>query len=209
MEWLISKAPVDYLEALKIMEERVEGILSGYNNEAIWLLEHPPIFTGGTSAKKQDLFNPDGFPVYETGRGGEYTYHGPGQRVAYVMRNLGARDERDVRQYVYNLEQWIIEAVKDFNITAERRDGRIGLWVQTTDKTEKKIAAIGVRVRKWVTYHGIAINVDSDLSHFSGIVPCGIHDYGVTSIKDILGKEVPLEDLDKALKKAWNTVFKS
>ena len=189
------------------MEERVRLIHEGSAGELVWLLEHPPLYTAGTSAKRADLLQPDRFPVYEAGRGGQFTYHGPGQRIAYVMLDLRKRGP-DVRRYVCNLEDWVIGALSTFNVTGERRDGRVGIWVDRGAGREDKIAAIGVRIRRWVTFHGVSINVDPDLSHFSGIVPCGIGDenLGVTSLVD-LGLPVSMADLDVALKAAFDPVF--
>jgi lipoyl(octanoyl) transferase len=189
------------------MEERVRLIHEGSAGELVWLLEHPPLYTAGTSAKRADLLQPDRFPVYEAGRGGQFTYHGPGQRIAYVMLDLRKRGP-DVRRYVCNLEDWVIGALSTFNVTGERRDGRVGIWVDRGAGREDKIAAIGVRIRRWVTFHGVSINLDPDLSHFSGIVPCGIGDanLGVTSLVD-LGLPVSMADLDVALKAAFDPVF--
>lgn len=187
------------------MESHVAGIRNGAASERIWLLEHPPIYTGGTSAKSEDLVEPDRFPVYQTSRGGEYTYHGPGQRIAYVMLDLNHRG-RDVRQFVFNLEQWIIETLAHFDVKGERREGRIGIWVDHGGGREEKIAALGIRLRKWVSFHGISINVNPDLEHFSGIVPCGIKQHGVTSLA-ALGKDVSLSDVDIALRAAFERVF--
>jgi lipoyl(octanoyl) transferase len=198
-DWHISKEPVSYPEALAFMENRVDAIIAGEAHEYIWALEHPPLYTGGTSAKSSDLLNPS-FPVYDTGRGGEYTYHGPGQRVCYVMLDLKKRNAEDVRVYVQNLEQWIIATFAEFGVEAFVRDGRIGVWVYEKDGSESKIAALGIRVRKWVTYHGICINVHPNLAHYAGIVPCGIKDYGVTSLQK-MGINANLADIDKALKK--------
>lgn len=198
IEWTVSDRPVPYPEALAAMEARAAAIRGGTEPEQVWLLEHPPLFTAGTSAKPADLIWRDRFPVYETGRGGQYTYHGPGQRVAYAMIDLAARG-RDLRAYVAALEDWVIRALADFNVKGERRDGRVGVWV-VTPSGEKKIAAIGVRVRHWVTFHGISVNVDPDLSHYDGIVPCGISEHGVTSLVD-LGIPATLADLDVALKR--------
>lgn len=205
MEWRISEQLVPYPEALAFMEERVAAIRAGTAPECVWLLEHPPLYTAGTSADPKDLLAPDRFPVYQTGRGGQYTYHGPGQRVAYVMLDLKARGG-DVRGYVHDLEEWVIRALDRFLVKGERRDGRVGIWVNRGMGREDKVAAIGVRVRHWVTFHGIAINVEPDLSHFSGIVPCGISQYGVTSLWD-LGLTPTLEDVDSALIGAWDEVF--
>lgn len=206
MEWKRSDNPVLYEDALSFMDERVAAIRGEGADDLVWLLEHPPLYTGGTSSKEEDLLNAQ-FPVYETGRGGEYTYHGPGQRVAYVMMDLQKRQKRaDVKAYVCDLERWIIKTLEAFDIQGDRREGRIGVWVETNG-TEKKIAAIGVRVRRWVSFHGIALNVSPDLSHFDGIVPCGIKEFGVASIADILGRDVPMEEVDAALKAAWDEVF--
>jgi lipoyl(octanoyl) transferase len=205
LEWKSSTAPVAYLESLGFMETRVDAIAHGQADECIWLLEHPPLYTGGTSAKPSDLLNPR-FPVFETGRGGEYTYHGPGQRVGYVMLNLKSRQsEPDLKKYVWQLGEWIIRTLDKLGVKGERREGRIGIWV-AHDNTESKIAAIGVRVRHWITFHGISINVDPDLSHYAGIVPCGIGDYGVTSLS-ALGKRASMADLDAALMAAFVDVF--
>jgi len=212
-EWITSKAPVPYPDALDFMEARVAGILSGAQDECVWLTEHPPLYTAGTSAQAADLLQPDRFPVYESRRGGEYTYHGPGQRVAYAMLDLGARG-RDVRRYVWLLEEWVIRTLDSFGVTGERRPGRVGVWVVRPEKppqpdgspAEDKIAAIGVRIRRWVSFHGIALNVEPELSHFEGIVPCGISGHGVTSLVD-LGLPVTMEDLDVALRRTFDEVF--
>ncbi|MDX1921495.1 MAG: lipoyl(octanoyl) transferase LipB [Alphaproteobacteria bacterium] len=204
-EWQLSPKPVEYPEALAAMETHVDAMIAGKADEKIWLLEHPPLYTSGTSADAAELLAPQRFPVYPTGRGGRYTYHGPGQRVAYVMADLRARG-RDVRAYVQNLEQWVISALAEFGVKAAQREGRIGLWVEHNGR-EEKIAAIGVRIRKWVAYHGVAINVNPDLSHFAGIIPCGISSYGVTSL-NALGIDVKMNQLDDALKSSWNRVFK-
>lgn len=198
---------VEYPDALAVMEQRVAAIRAGTTPEMIWLLEHPPLYTAGTSAKATDLLNPR-FPVFETGRGGEYTYHGPGQRVGYVMLDLKKRQRvPDIKLYVWQLEEWIIRALSDFGVKGERREGRVGIWV-AHDGTESKIAALGVRIRHWVTYHGIAINVDPELSHFGGIVPCGIREFGVTSFHD-RGVRISMNDLDAALIRHWAGVFES
>lgn len=199
MEWQISPQPIDYIEAVSAMEQRVALIRAGTADELIWLLEHPPLYTAGTSAKETDLRDPP-FPVFETGRGGQYTYHGPGQRVAYVMVDLKKRDN-DVRRYVYDLEEWLIRTLADFDIAGRRIAGRVGIWVGD-ETSATKIAAIGVRVRHGVTYHGISLNVDPDLSHFNGIVPCGIADAGVTSLH-ALGQKVTMAAVDQALQKNW------
>ncbi len=213
VEWITSSGLVPYEDALAFMEARVEAIHLGHAEECIWLLEHPPLYTSGTSSKPQDLTDPDRFPVYEARRGGQYTYHGPGQRVAYVMLNLNKR-EKDVRRFVERLESWVIAALADFNVTGHIRKGRVGVWVERPDKgrpptgqpTEDKIAAIGVRLRKWVSFHGISVNVEPDLSHFDGIVPCGIRDHGVTSLVD-LGLPVTMADLDASLKARFESSF--
>ncbi|MBO9412843.1 MULTISPECIES: lipoyl(octanoyl) transferase LipB [unclassified Ruegeria] len=213
MEWKITDGLTDYGEALSFMEKRVAAIAAGDADECIWLLEHPPLYTAGTSAKASDLTDPDRFPVYEAKRGGEYTYHGPGQRVAYVMLDLNKRG-KDVRRFVKQLEEWVIASLAEFNVTGEIRDGRVGVWVRRDDKpltptgqpAEDKVAAIGLRLRKWVSFHGISINVEPDLEHFSGIVPCGISEHGVTSLVD-LGLPVTTADVDIALRKTFARVF--
>ena len=208
VEWVVSDAPVDYPAAVDEMETRAEAISKGEAAERIWLVEHPPLYTAGTSAQKADLLDPKTFPVYRTGRGGQYTYHGPGQRVAYVMLNLKAR-RPDVRLFVSALEDWIIRTLDEFNVTGERREDRVGVWVKRPELSkgrEDKIAALGVRVRRWVTFHGLAINVDPDLSHFQGIVPCGVQGHGVTSLVD-LGLPVTMADLDIALRRQFEAQF--
>ncbi|MEM6482841.1 MAG: lipoyl(octanoyl) transferase LipB [Pseudomonadota bacterium] len=215
VEWLTSSSPVDYPDACAFMEKRADAIATGKADEAIWLLEHPALYTAGTSANTKDLIEPDRFPVFEARRGGQYTYHGPGQRVVYVMLDLTRRG-RDVRAFVQQLESWIIATLATFNIRGETRAGRVGVWVIRGDKPpladgkprEDKIAAIGVRLRKWVSFHGLAINVEPDLSHFDGIVPCGIESHGVTSLVD-LGLPVTLADLDAALKQTFSKAFPS
>jgi lipoyl(octanoyl) transferase len=211
MEWRISEGLVPYPDALREMEARVEAIRHQGAPELVWLLEHPPLYTAGTSAQPGDLLQPDRFPVYATGRGGQYTYHGPGQRVAYAMLDLKNRGA-DVRRYVRDLEEWIIRTLARFNLKGERRKGRVGIWV-AHDGREDKIAAIGVRVRRWVTFHGISINVDPDLDHFGGIVPCGIHEtdaapLGVTSLA-ALGYLISMPEFDMALRGAFEEVFGS
>ncbi len=206
VEWRIADALVDYPEAVAEMESRVAAIRAETAPELIWLLEHPPLYTAGTSAEATDLLTPERFPVYRSGRGGQYTYHGPGQRVAYVMLDVKQRGG-DVRAYVHALEDWVIRALGRFNVRGERRAGRVGIWVVRGDGKEEKIAAIGVRMRKWVSYHGLAINVDPDLDHFSGIVPCGIQEHGVTSL-NALGLPVTMEDLDVALRDTFAESFK-
>ncbi|RMF10624.1 MAG: lipoyl(octanoyl) transferase LipB [Alphaproteobacteria bacterium] len=206
IEWVHSDTPVDYEAAVATMEDRVAAIRDGTAREMIWLLEHPPLYTAGTSARPSDLLTPDRFPVYETGRGGQFTYHGPGQRVVYVMLDLKKRGT-DLRCFVRNLENWIIATLARFNVRGERRDGRVGVWVVRDNGREDKIAALGVRVRKWVSYHGIAINVEPNLEHYSGIIPCGISEHGVTSLVD-LGLPVTMADLDAALRDSFDEVFK-
>ncbi len=212
-EWLISDRTVPYKDALATMEARVADIRAGHAPELVWLLEHPPLYTAGTSSREIDLLEPARFPVHVAGRGGQYTYHGPGQRVAYVMLDLRRR-RQDVRRFVSDLEEWTIRTVGRFNVAAERRAGRVGVWVGRPDKPalpdgsphEDKIAAIGVRIRHWVSFHGISINVEPDLSHYAGIVPCGIAGHGVTSLVD-LGLPVTLADLDMALAETFVEVF--
>ncbi|HKL06651.1 MAG TPA: lipoyl(octanoyl) transferase LipB [Roseovarius sp.] len=213
VEWITSPGLTDYDTAVREMEKRAEAIANGTADEAIWLLEHPALYTAGTSANPADLTDPDRFPVYPSKRGGQYTYHGPGQRVIYVMLDLNKRG-RDVRAFVKQLEAWVIATLDEFNVTGEIRDGRVGVWVVRDDKPltatgqkpEDKIAAIGIRLRKWVSFHGISINVEPDLDHFAGIVPCGITDHGVTSLVD-LGLPVTMDDLDVALKRRFSEVF--
>ncbi len=196
IEWRTSDRLVPYEEALAFMEERAAAIRAGTARECVWMLEHPPLFTAGTSADPAELFNPLGFPVYEAGRGGRYTYHGPGQRVVYVMLDLDRRG-RDVRRLVHSLEGWIISTLADLGVTAHRAEGRIGIWVGE-GAAEKKIAALGIRIKRWVTLHGIAINLSPELAHFGGIVPCGISEFGVTSLL-ALGIRATKADLDEAL----------
>lgn len=211
--WRIAPHLMPYEEAVRAMEEHVAGISAGTHPEMIWLVEHPSLYTAGTSADSVDLVQPDRFPVYKTGRGGQYTYHGPGQRVAYVMLDLSKRG-KDVRAFVASLESWIIETLDAFNVRGERREDRVGVWVQRPEKgkapdgspIEDKVAALGIRVRKWVSFHGISINVEPDLEHFSGIVPCGVTDHGVTSLID-LGLPVTMADLDSALKASAEEIF--
>jgi lipoyl(octanoyl) transferase len=206
--WAVSPRPVDYPAAVAAMEARAAAIAEARAGELVWLLEHPPLYTAGVSAKTEDLLEPARFPVHRTARGGQYTYHGPGQRVAYVMLDLTKRG-RDVRGYVRDLEGWIIAALDRFNVAGEVRDGRVGVWVQRRTPghvREDKIAAIGVKVRKWTSFHGISLNVEPDLSHFAGIVPCGIRAHGVTSLVD-LGLPVTMADADRALRDAFVEVF--
>jgi lipoyl(octanoyl) transferase len=206
IEWRVSEDLVAYEEALAFMEQRAAAIRAGTARECVWLLEHPPLFTAGTSDDPEELFNPLGFPVYEAGRGGRYTYHGPGQRVVYLMLDLDRRG-RDVRRLVHSLEGWIIASLADLGVDAHRADGRIGIWVGE-GVAEKKIAALGIRVKRWVTLHGIAINVSPDLAHFGGIVPCGISEFGVTSLS-ALGNVAAKSDVDDALKRNFPSFLNS
>jgi lipoyl(octanoyl) transferase len=209
VEWITTDGLTDYDDATAFMEDRADAIHRGDAVECIWLVEHPALYTAGTSAKLTDLVEPDRFPVHTSKRGGQYTYHGPGQRVAYVMLDVGKRGH-DVRRFVQDLEHWVIATLAEFNVTGEIRDGRVGVWVQRHDKpldahgqpTEDKIAALGIRLRKWVSFHGLSINVEPDLGHFSGIVPCGITEHGVTSLVD-LGLPVTMDDVDVALRKTF------
>ena len=207
--WAVSTAPVPYPEAVAAMQARVEAILEGRAGELVWLLEHPPLYTAGVSAKSGDLIDPDRFPVFETERGGQFTYHGPGQRVAYVMLDLRERG-RDVRQFVQSLEAWVIGALAQFDVEGQVREGRVGVWVERRPPggalREDKIAAIGVKLRRWVSFHGISLNVEPDLDHFSGIVPCGISAHGVTSLVD-LGLPATLDQADAALRISFERVF--
>jgi lipoyl(octanoyl) transferase len=213
VQWEISDGEVGYNTALEKMDNHVQKMISGEADEKIWLLEHPALYTAGTSADKKDLIKPNLFPVFETKRGGQYTYHGPGQRIVYVMLDLNNRG-KDIKKFVNNLEAWIIHTLAEFNVIGQSRSGRVGIWVERPDKPknvdgllkEEKIAAIGVRLKKWVTLHGLSINVDPDLDNFQGIVPCGIKDHGVTSLVD-LGLPVSMTDLDFALKKSFSKVF--
>ncbi|WP_136637160.1 lipoyl(octanoyl) transferase LipB [Pseudooceanicola onchidii] len=212
-EWIISSGLTAYDDAVALMEDRANRIAAGEAEELVWLVEHPPLYTAGTSARPEDLTDPDRFPVHDTRRGGQYTYHGPGQRVVYVMLDLNRRG-RDVRKFVQQLEHWVIATLDDFNIRGEIRDGRVGVWVARPEKPalpdgsprEDKIAAIGIRLRKWVSFHGISINVDPELDHFNGIVPCGITGHGVTSLVD-LGLPVTMDDLDVALARQFPRAF--
>ena len=213
VEWLISEGLTDYASALATMESRVAAIAEGCARECIWLVEHPPIYTAGTSANPRDLLAPDRFPVHATGRGGEYTYHGPGQRVIYVMLDLKAR-QQDVRRFVAALEAWMIDALWEFGLRGHRREDRVGVWIERPDKpmlagnlpAEDKISAIGIRLRKWVSFHGASFNVDPDLSHFQGIVPCGIAGYGVTSLFD-LGITASMAEVDVVLRRSFEPIF--
>ncbi|KMK66918.1 lipoyl(octanoyl) transferase LipB [Puniceibacterium sp. IMCC21224] len=213
IEWISSDGLTEYADAVAFMEARAAAIAAGTALECVWLVEHPPLYTAGTSAKASDLVDPDRFPVHTTQRGGQYTYHGPGQRVAYVMLDVGNRG-RDVRRFVQDLEAWVISTLAEFNLTGHIREGRVGVWIERPDRpatvngdiAEDKIAAIGIRLRKWVSFHGLSINVEPDLEHFDGIVPCGITDYGVTSLVD-LGLPVTMADVDIALRRSFDTVF--
>ncbi len=206
-EWRITPGLTDYAEAVGAMERRVEAIRAGALGELIWLVEHPPVYTAGTSADPAELLDPRGIPVHRTGRGGRFTYHGPGQRVVYVMLDLRRRGQ-DVRRFVHSLEQWVVLALAAFGVRGERREGRVGIWVDRGNGGEDKIAAIGVRVRGWVTFHGLAINLDPDLAAFGGIVPCGVSGpkFGVTSLR-ALGVDATMDDLDRALKATFAQVF--
>ncbi len=201
VEWKQSIAPVDYVVAVETMETRVAAIAAGATAEMVWLLEHPPVYTAGTSARDEDLSEPARFPVHRTGRGGQFTYHGPGQRVAYVMLNL-ARRGGDLHAYVQGLESWLIAALAEFDVRGELRPGRIGVWVARSGGREDKIAAIGMRVRRGISYHGVSLNVAPDLTHFSGIVPCGIREHGVTSLAD-LGVSAGMAEVDAALRRRF------
>jgi lipoyl(octanoyl) transferase len=209
LDWRVSKDPVDYEVAVREMEDRVARIRAGDAPELVWLLEHPPLYTAGTSSREEDLLDAARFPVHRTGRGGQFTYHGPGQRVAYVMLDLERRG-RDVRRYVTGLEEWLIRTLASFGVAGERRDGRVGIWVARPGQgglaREDKIAAVGVRVRRWVSYHGISLNVNPNLSHYEGIVPCGVHEHGVTSLAE-LGIAASMKDVDAALAASFENVF--
>lgn len=211
VEWIISQGLTDYARAVREMEARAAAIAEGRAAEAVWLVEHPPLYTAGTSARPEDLRDAGKFPVHVSRRGGKYTYHGPGQRVVYVMLDVGARG-RDVRRFVHGLEEWVIAALAEFGVKGERREGRVGVWVVRPEKSgpdgmpaEEKIAAIGVRLRRWVSFHGLAINVEPDLGHYDGIVPCGISGHGVTSLVD-LGLPVTMQDVDVALRRTLAVV---
>ena len=215
VEWITSPGLTPYPEAIAFMEDRVAKIANGTAPEAIWLVEHPPLYTAGTSAKDSDLLDHDQFPVFEARRGGEYTYHGPGQRVVYLLLDVGKRGH-DVRAFVRQIEYWIIRTLAGFNIDGQRRDGRVGVWVARPDlpdlpagtPRDDKIAALGIRLRKWISFHGLSINVEPDLGHFDGIVPCGINGHGVTSLVD-LGLPVTMDDLDVMLRQTFNDAFPS
>jgi len=208
VEWAIAEGLTGYDEAVAFMEARAAAIADGRAPELVWLVEHPPLYTAGTSARTEDLVEPDRFPVFQSGRGGQYTYHGPGQRVAYVMLDLKRR-QPDLRRYVAALEAWLIAALAEFNIRGERREDRVGVWVRRPEKgasVEDKVAAIGIRVRRWVSFHGISLNVEPDLSHFSGIVPCGVRQHGVTSLVD-LGIPVTMPEVDAVLRGTFEEIF--
>jgi lipoyl(octanoyl) transferase len=210
VQWRVSDGLVEYEQALGAMQAQAIAIRAGEAPETVWLLEHPPLYTAGTSAQPADLLNPLGLPTHPAGRGGQWTYHGPGQRTAYVMLDLTRRHglvaERDVRAFVWGLEEWLMRALDRFNVRGERREGRVGIWVADSAGGESKIGAIGVRVTRWVSWHGVALNVSPDLAHFGGIVPCGIRDHGVTSL-EALGVTATPEDADLALRDAWAGVF--
>lgn len=205
IEWRISDEAIEYSAAVAEMEGRVAAIRAGTAPELVWLLEHPAIYTAGTSARAEDLLEPGRLPVHRTGRGGQYTYHGPRQRVAYVMLDLRRRGQ-DVRCHVHQLEEWVIRTLARFGVQGERRDGRVGIWVARPGGQEEKIAAIGVRVRQWVTYHGLALNIDPDLDHYRGIIPCGISEHGVTSLA-ALGIAATVEDVDRVLRNTFDLAF--
>ena len=211
--WVVSDEPVPYHDAVAAMESHAAAIAAGKERERVWLLEHPPLYTAGTSARESDLLQPERFPVFRTGRGGEFTYHGPGQRVVYLRLDLNRRGP-DLRRYVAGLESWLIATLAHFNITGERREERIGVWVRRPDKArladgspaEDKIAAIGIRVRRWISFHGVSLNVDPDLDHYAGIVPCGVSGHGVTSLAD-LGRTARMADVDQALRLEFERHF--
>ncbi len=205
IEWCVSDDYVSYPEAINFMEQRVADIRNGKASEMVWLLEHPPLYTAGTSATPDEILDPERFPIYQSGRGGKHTYHGPGQRVAYVMLDL-KKHGQDIRAFVHNLEEWIIQTLAQFNLKGERRDSRIGIWINRGGR-EDKIGAIGVRVRRWVSFHGISLNVEPDLSHFEGIIPCGITEHGVTSLWD-MGLTPTMAEVDVLLQEAFEEVFR-
>ena len=210
VEWSVAPGPVPYPQALAAMEERVAGIRAGRAPERVWLLEHPPLYTAGTSARPEELLAPGALPVFRSGRGGRYTYHGPGQRVAYVMLDLAARGRCDLRRFVRDLERWLIAALAEFGVAGMRRPGRVGVWVAgaaaSANDGDAKIAAIGVRVRRWVTFHGVSLNVAPTLAHYEGIVPCGLRGHGVTSLA-ALGIDAATADVDRALRRHFTAVF--
>ena len=205
VDYRVTDAPVPYPDSVIAMEARVEDIHAGRAPQLVWLLEHPPLYTAGTSAKEADLLTPSRFPVFQTGRGGQFTYHGPGQRVGYVMMDLRRRNN-DVRRFVFDLEDWLIRTLAHLNIRGERREGRVGIWVTRRGGSESKIAALGIRVRKGISFHGVSLNVDPDLDHFSGIVPCGISQHGVTSLAD-LGLTPSMHDVDLAMRQSFEETF--
>ncbi|HIM46170.1 MAG TPA: lipoyl(octanoyl) transferase LipB [Alphaproteobacteria bacterium] len=205
VEWKTSPAPVAYEDAVSEMEVRVARIRAASATELVWLLEHPPLYTAGASAKEGDLLDSEVFPVHRTGRGGQFTYHGPGQRVAYTMLDLHRRGA-DLHRFVRNLEQWLIDSLGEFGVTGERRAGRVGVWVSLGGEKEAKIAALGIRVRRWVTFHGVSLNVAPDLSHYDGIVACGVPEHGVTSL-EALGVQVDMSEVDAVLKEKFNALF--
>jgi len=205
VEWKTSPAPVAYEDAVSEMEVRVAQIRAASATELVWLLEHPPLYTAGASAKEGDLLDSEVFPVHRTGRGGQYTYHGPGQRVAYTMLDLQRRGA-DLHRFVRNLEQWLIDSLGEFGVTGERRAGRVGVWVSLGGEKEAKIAALGIRVRRWVTFHGVSLNVAPDLSHYDGIVACGVPEHGVTSL-EALGVQIDMSEVDAVLKEKFNALF--
>ena len=211
LEWRISEGLTPYPEAQALMQARIAGIRAGTEAEMVWLVQHPPLYTAGVSSRPEELTQPDRFPTFKTGRGGHWTYHGPGQRTVYVMLDLtrphGGVPANDIRCYVNGLEEWLIRTLAMFNVKGERRQGRVGIWVEDRARgTESKIAAIGVRVTRWVSWHGVALNIDPDLGHFGGIIPCGISEYGVTSLED-QGIPVTMAEVDAALRQAWDGVF--
>ena len=205
VEWSVTPMPVPYPDAVEAMEKRVAAILARQAPEQVWLLEHPPLYTAGTSARADDLLDPLDLPVFKSGRGGQYTYHGPGQRVAYAMLDLAGRRRMDLRCFVRDLEQWLIDTLAVFGVAGQRREGRVGIWVEA-EGGEAKIAAIGVRVRRWVTFHGVSLNVDPDLAHYRGIVACGIREHGVTSLA-ALGVDATMDEVDRALRRSFEAVF--
>ena len=205
MEFKTTASPVEYKQAIKFMEQRVAQIHASEADELLWFLEHQAIYTGGSSALSKELINQENLPVYKTCRGGKYTYHGPGQRIVYLMLDLKKR-EQDIRKYVANLENWVISSLREIGISCETKEGKIGIWTESAIGKDVKIAAIGIRVRKWIAYHGVAINVSPNLKHYSGIIPCGISEFGVTSLKE-LGYNISMQDLDIILKEKFNDFF--
>lgn len=205
MEWKTTKSLIEYSDAIAFMEKRIAQIHKSQATEMVWLLEHPPIYTAGTSAASHELINSDNLPVYVTGRGGKYTYHGPGQRVVYLMLDLKNRGQ-DIRKYVANLENWLIASLAEIGLSSTKKEGKVGIWTKSINNEDVKIAALGIRVRKWVAYHGVAINVKPNINHYKGIIPCGISEFGVTSLQE-LGYNLSLEDLDLILKEKFNEFF--